>query len=488
MQATIDENKQYRSTTQRELKLNQETLQQRQTRIHELEDELRTLRAQLEDEKVQHAVTRSDNERLKSLIEALESKLRTLKLQNVKEENEHNATLDDLSMKMNEMEILCETTSTKKLELENRIKAMERRHREEMNNMREQMQSLQDLNDTLKEENQTAVDVMDGHRLRVKRQKERVSSMQFEKDVIARQLEQLQSHYSKVVDQQIEDDHKFAMELQRKEEEAARRAQERAMKRKKRKSKKGKGKNGKNLKDQGDSEDDEPLLMGHGVTPGMPDGDSMSIVSMDDDSGDSDSDRPPEPLMEVKEDSDRQSDRAPDSTDSESDDVFDQEEQWSQVIKHKRTQSGRMGQHGMTDSQHMTSQFTNYTAENQYGGAELESFDHVDTDKEYALRMQQDQMRKHEQSWNEQSANQKAMDEKERLRRKREERERYLANCVSVNNLENDDVWTPKGTKYTKKDALKVKPMKDRLSMDVKPQLDQIQKEESDMLIADIDD
>lgn len=116
-----------------------------------------------------------------------------------------------------------EKKSATTLELQERIKAMERAHALEMKQKDERIQSLFELNATLKEENMAAVDVMNGQKKRVEHQRETLSTVQDENAMIAQQLEQLQSHYSKVVQQQIEGDAKYARELEQREKDEYRR-------------------------------------------------------------------------------------------------------------------------------------------------------------------------------------------------------------------------------------------------------------------------
>ena len=75
LQSAYDKEKSDHINTQRELKVGVETLQHRQERIYELEDEVRSLRSQLEDSKVGRTEMSSENDRLKSVVEGLESKV-----------------------------------------------------------------------------------------------------------------------------------------------------------------------------------------------------------------------------------------------------------------------------------------------------------------------------------------------------------------------------------------------------------------------------
>merc|ERR1711879_526557 len=123
-----------------------------------------------------------------------------------------------------------------------------------------------------------------GHKARAQRQQESLSLAQEEKDMIARQLQQLQSHYRQVVhqqvQQQIEDDAKLARELEKQEREQLRQRQ----------------RMNREQRDDNKSDDEEAMLIlnghstpmgpgdGDGVTPGGRPGHcqsaSLSIVSM----------------------------------------------------------------------------------------------------------------------------------------------------------------------------------------------------------------
>lgn len=200
-----------------------------------------------------------------------------------------------------------------------------------------------------------------------------------------------------------------------------------------------------------DDSDEEFLMNGH-TTPGMP---SISIEFMN---SDGDSNHSKEAIQETKDDSESE---------------FDSEEEFMEMgrklIQHKQTKSRLMLQ-GMDDDDDRKQQMAQYT----------EEFSYVDTDREYALKMQKQQLHKHQKSWIDH-----AIEERERLRRAQEERRRYLRNSVSVADLDNNDQLTPRG-KRIQRDSMKVKPMKDRVSMDLGSlrQMD-IEDDEDEMLIAE---
>eukprot|EP01083_Nonionella_stella_P202519 739809_1 len=76
------------------------------------------------------------------------------------------------------------------------------------------MQALTELNQQLQEENKTAIDVMTEHKDEIKQQTKTIAKSQQERDIIGKQLQQLQNHYHKKVQQQVEIDHRFAHKLQ----------------------------------------------------------------------------------------------------------------------------------------------------------------------------------------------------------------------------------------------------------------------------------
>jgi len=434
MQVTIDEDKQYRAATQRELKLNQETLQQRQDRIHELEDELRALRALLEEEKAQHAETRAENERLRNEIEMLKSQLRTEKLKSEKVEAQHNAELDDLGMKINDMEVQIETKSTKVLELEHRLEAMQRKHAVEVDTVRMEVQSLRDLNVRLQEENQTAVDLKDEHRAQAERQRETLSSVQTEKDIIAKQLEQLQSHYRSVIQKQIEDDEAYARELEQQELEYARKMEAEARRNGK---KKGFGKNRKGKHGlHGDTpmgpvvgSDTELSPLAGGSTPMGPVGSPQS---------------PTFDLMhlEYQSEPDGDSEEKESSTDfdeEDEDEFFDQDEQeqfmMNRIINVKRTQSGLLSmgaayeEDDHDDDEHRRSAFKEYA-------------DNIPLQPKMVPAYSVDSLH--------------AKERKEQMKRGMHKKQ----DSIPVMGLGNDDIRTPKGNK--KRDTIHVISMRDR--------------------------
>lgn len=450
MQSTMKEHDQYRVTTQRELKLNAETLRQRQDRIHELEDELRALRSRLEEEKMHHAESRSENEQLKSKIEGLESKLRTLRLANAKEENQHNEEVDTLRMKMNEMENEMEIKDSKASELENRMEAMERAHAKEMNNMRQQMAALRELNVQLQEENRTAFDVMHRHKKSVRRQRESLTLVQEEKDIIARQLEQLQSHYQNVVRQQIEDDARLARKLQNdynQEDQRIRKRQATAKRKKHRK------KESKNLKvavhgnhDGDDTDSEDELLigdghvtpMGNGHTPGMSGSPSIELMS-DEDSENEHQEPSLRPLAESKEESEDTSD-----TEDDIEEIFyEKATLQSKSNKKEKSPNPLSLQQPLSDDEHRTSQFAAYT----------EQYSHIDVDENIARSLAKQ----------EEEENRKKM-EMEGAEREKQRRMHQLRNSVSVADLHNNDMLTPKGGNKWRK-TKKVKRMEHRLNL-----------------------
>merc|ERR1719295_2475380 len=371
------------------------------------------------------------------------------------------------------MENQMETKDSKIMELENRMAAMERRHAAEMDNMRRQMQSLRDVNAQLNDENQMAVDVMDSHKARAQRQQESLTLAQEEKDMIARQLQQLQSHYRQVVQQQIqqqiEDDAKLARELEQQERKQLR--QRHRMNRKQR--------------DDSKSDDEEDMLLINGhitpmgpgddddVTPGGRPGHcqsgSLSIVSMSSTHDhDMEDDGIGHDVVGYREGTDSEN-NSNTVSDEDEDDEYSRNDFFahaSEEYQHRRTQSKLSLMR--SDDDDRKQQMKAYTEQHHYGHSELEENSYVDHDAHLAKQLDKEQAHQHQESWDEYSS---YMDEEKR----RQERLRRMRNSVSVADLDNNDFLTPKGNEG-KRRFKKVKRMRDRIGN----KLDKLQQDEGD--------
>jgi len=439
LELQIEQNRQSQEAMKHELDESQNKVKQVTNELHQREDAVVRLENAVNEEKERNVAVSGENEKLKIQIKELLSQIQHEKFKNAngelqlnKQKDEYEQQMQEQESKFNELETKFEVQSNELKLKNNRIAQMEKEHKQEIENYKIQMQAVADLNKQLQEENKTASEVVDDQKDTITKHKRQITDMTQEKSIIARQLQQLQTHYSKVVQRQIEEDEKIARKLAQEErrkyfDAVAQGAKGVQSKKRKRES----GGDG-----DGDEDEEDELLPGTGVTAGGPmneyEKDMLNLPFSDDEQeqlqrqqqqerefADKNKKKRKEPQDEEK----KEEESEEDSDDEEEYDMEAQQDLMYRKVIHQRKISGIKKK----QQEELTKQRLLEYQRKQQELATLQQ--QLSKDQALAHQIYKNQLDLHARSWNKYGVPQLTEIEKERqqkLQEKEEQRQRHI--------------------------------------------------------------